>query len=122
MINVDTWAEIRRLHKTGLKVARIARQLGVARGTVYSAIQPGGVPGYKRGERDGKLDNFKDYVRQRVIEHDLSAVRILAEIRAKGYSGGKMRILLNAARHSPAKRPRFSVIAASDPFQRRWAV
>lgn len=89
MISMGTWAEIKRLHKTGLKVARIARQLGVARGTVYSAINDEAVPAYGPRQRGSMLDPFKDYIRQRVIKHDLSAVRIFAEIREKGYRGGK---------------------------------
>ena len=40
MINVDEWAEIRRLHfAEHLGIKTIARQLGVARNTVRAAIR-----------------------------------------------------------------------------------
>jgi transposase len=49
MINVDDWAEIRRLHfaeRLGIKT--IARQLGVARNTVRAAIRSSSPPHYER--------------------------------------------------------------------------
>ena len=47
MIHVNDWAEIRRLHGMGMKVADIARRVGVARGTVYAALAREGGPGYE---------------------------------------------------------------------------
>ncbi len=45
MINVEDWAEIRRLHKAEkLSIKEISRRLGVARNTVRSALRSDGPP------------------------------------------------------------------------------
>lgn len=57
MINVDDWAEIRRLYlaeKLGIKT--IARQLGVARNTVRTAVRSSVPPHYQRTRRPSKVD------------------------------------------------------------------
>ena len=49
MLDVDDWADIRRLHfaeKLGIKT--IARKRGVSRNTVRSAVRSGGPPSYDR--------------------------------------------------------------------------
>jgi len=57
MINVDDWAEIRRLHfAEHLGVKTIARQLGVARNTVRSAIRSTTPPHYERQGRGSLVD------------------------------------------------------------------
>ncbi len=55
MINVEDWAEIRRLHRAeGMGVKAIARRLGVARNTVRTALRSSGPPSYER-ERKGSI-------------------------------------------------------------------
>jgi transposase len=49
MINVDDWAEIRRLYfSEGLGIKTISRQLGVARNTVRTAVRGSDPPNYQR--------------------------------------------------------------------------
>ena len=58
MINVDDWAEIRRLYfaeRMGIKT--IARQLGVARNTVRTAVRGSAPPDYQREAR-GSLSSI----------------------------------------------------------------
>lgn len=57
MINVDDWAEIRRLHfaeRMGIKT--IARQLGVARNTVREAVRSSEPPRYERPPTGSLVD------------------------------------------------------------------
>ena len=60
MINVDDWAEIRRLHfAEHLGIKTISRQLGVARNTVRAAIRSGAPPHYERQGRGSLVDRFE---------------------------------------------------------------
>ena len=44
MLNVEDWAEIRRLHRAeGVPIKEIARRLGVARNTVPAALHSDGL-------------------------------------------------------------------------------
>ena len=55
MINVDDWAEIRRLYfAEQLGIKTIARQLGVARNTVRTAVRSSAPPHY-RADKAGSL-------------------------------------------------------------------
>jgi len=52
VINVEEWAEIRRLHRAeGMGIKAIARRLGVARNTVRSALRADDAPKYERKGR-----------------------------------------------------------------------
>ena len=49
VINVEDWAEIRRLHRSeGMAIKAIARQVGVARNTVRAALAADTPPKYER--------------------------------------------------------------------------
>ena len=41
----------------------------------------------RTSERGSKLDAFKDYLRERFDRYQLSAVRLIEEIRPMGYTG-----------------------------------
>jgi len=57
MIDVDDWAEIRRLHfAERLGIRTIARQLGSARNTVRVAVRSGSPPSYERPRRPSLVD------------------------------------------------------------------
>jgi transposase len=79
------------LHRQGLKVAVIARQVGVDRKTVRKYIARGlEVPTYgPRQPRDRVLDPWLDYLKARLEAYPgLSAHRLLREISERGYTGG----------------------------------
>jgi transposase len=79
------------LHRQGLKVAVIARQVGIDRKTVRKYIARGvEVPMYgPRQPRDRLLDPWMDYLRARLEAYPgLSARRLLREICERGYTGG----------------------------------
>ena len=79
------------LHHQGLKVAAIARQVGIDRKTVRKYIARGiEVPTYgPRQPRDRLLDPWMDYLSARLEAYPgLSARRLLREICERGYTGG----------------------------------
>lgn len=79
------------LHRQGLKVAVIARQVGIDRKTVRKYIARGlEVPAYgPRQPRDRVLDPWLDYLKARLAAYPgLSAQRLLREISERGYTGG----------------------------------
>lgn len=90
-MNSDLWATIRRLFEVDkLSRADIARKLHVDRKTVRRALAfKEAPPSRVVVVRSSKLDSFATYLAQRIKEYpDLSAVKILAELRGMGYSGG----------------------------------
>ncbi|WP_019052765.1 IS21 family transposase [Sphingobium xenophagum] len=79
------------LHRQGLKVAVIARQVGIDRKTVRKYIARGlEVPTYgPRQPSDRLLDPWMDYLKARLEAYPgLSARRLLREICERGYTGG----------------------------------
>ena len=75
------------LHRQGLKVAAIARQLGVDRKTVRKYISRGlEPPTYgPRPRRQKSTDPFLAYLRERLVAFPgLTAVRLWREMRERG--------------------------------------
>lgn len=69
MINVDEWAEIRRLRfAEGMGIKAIARRLGVARNTVRSAVRFHEPPRYQRGRRPSVVDAVEPRIRELLAE------------------------------------------------------
>ena len=65
MINVEEWAEIRRLHRAeAMGIKAIARRLGVARNTVRSALRSEEAPRYEREGRGSAVDAFEPAIRR----------------------------------------------------------
>jgi transposase len=77
MLNVDEWAEIRRLHRVeGMSIRGISRRLGLARETVTRALRAKGPPVYRRAAQPSQLDAFKGRIAELLAECPrLSAVR-----------------------------------------------
>ncbi len=65
MIDVEEWAEIRRLHRAeGMGVKAIVRHLGVARNTVRAALRSEEAPKYERERPGSAVDAFEDAIRR----------------------------------------------------------
>ena len=65
MIDVEEWAEIRRLHRAeGMGVKAIVRRLGVARNTVRSALRSDEAPHYERKGPGSAVDAFEPEIRR----------------------------------------------------------
>jgi transposase len=78
---------IRNLKETGMSNREIARQLGVSRNTVSRMLRKTRIQEKKKRHRGSKLDPYREKIRSLIDEHNLSAVRILEEIRKLGYDG-----------------------------------
>ena len=79
--------DIKSLHKEGHSIKAIARQTGRSRNTVRRVLREPGPTGFHQPQRHSRLDAFKTYLRQRWEACGLSAVRLLPEIQAMGYTG-----------------------------------
>jgi transposase len=100
----------------GLSKTAIARKLGVTRRTVQRYAKNGKtVARYgPRPPRPAKLDPYGAYLRARLTAYpELSAVRLLTELRPRGYAGGYTAVKDFVRRH----RPRPAV-----PFETRFEV
>jgi transposase len=79
------------LHRQGLSVSAIARQLCVDRKTVRRAIAKGlEPPNYKtRAPRPRITDPFEPYLKERLAAYPgLTAARLWREVKERGYAGG----------------------------------
>jgi transposase len=67
-LDVEDWAEIRRLHRSdGLWINEIARRTGAARNTVRSALRSDAPPEYRREDRGSAVDAFEPEIRRLLI-------------------------------------------------------
>ncbi len=79
--------DIRTLHREGHSIKEIARQTGRSRNTIRRVLREAGPSGFRKPERSSCLDSFKPYLRERFETSGLSAVRLLPEVQAMGYTG-----------------------------------
>ena len=88
VLRVEQQTFIRELAAQKMSISQIARTVGVHRHTVRAFLL-GGPPGARvaRPPRPSPIDPFQDYLRARLAQYDLSAVRLLEELRERGYRG-----------------------------------
>jgi transposase len=67
MLGTEGFVDIQVLHRQGMSIKGIARELGVSRNTVRRYLRTDTAPGFRScRSRPSKLDPFKDYLQQRV--------------------------------------------------------
>ncbi len=91
MLDVERWAEIRRMRFVERRSIReIARRTGHDRKTVQKAIRSDAPPSYERAPRGSKLDPFKGEI-ERLLEADprIPGTRVRELIAELGYAGSK---------------------------------
>lgn len=89
MLRLEEWVDIVSMHKAGVAISAIARELGISRNTVKATLRRDGPPEYRRQAMPSKLDPFKDYLLDRLHDFpELSARRLFEEVSAQGYAGG----------------------------------
>ena len=79
---------IRNMKDGGMSNREIAKELGISRNTVSKLLNASTIDEHPHRQRTSKLDPYRDSIREMVDRHNLSAIRILEEIRKLGYDGG----------------------------------
>jgi len=106
------------LHREGLTVSAIARQLELDRKTVRKYIERGlEPPAYgPRKPRSRRLEPFEPYLWQRVAAYPgLTGSRLLREIRERGYRGGYTAVTDFLREVRPAPIPPFEIRFETPP-------
>ncbi|HWH12428.1 MAG TPA: hypothetical protein VG165_14980 [Solirubrobacteraceae bacterium] len=113
MVDVELWAEIRRLHRVEqLSIRKISGRTGLHRKTVRRALTATVPPRYSRPGAVSKVDPFKDWICEQLQADPRIASQRLREMASEiGYEGGKS-IFDGYVREV---RPRFVVVRT---FQR----
>jgi transposase len=91
LVDVEQWAEIRRMHFVGgVSIKEIARRTGRDRNTVRRALRSSEAPVYSRTPKPSRLDPFKEEI-HRLLREDpkLPGQRIRELIEPLGYTGAK---------------------------------
>ncbi len=80
MLNVEDWAEIRRLHRAErLPIKMIARTLGVSRNTVRAALASDGPPAYARRPVGSLADEAEPRIRELLQIYPTMPATVIAE-------------------------------------------
>jgi transposase len=106
VIDVEHWAEIRRMHFVdGVSIREIRRRTGLHRETIRRALATKRPPAYRRPKAPSKLDPFKEEIERLLrCDHRMPGTRIRELIAELGYEGGKT--ILDD--HLREVRPRFA--------------
>lgn len=111
-MNEQTRNEIVSRHRAGASIRRIARELGLARNTVSGAL--GRVEAQRAGadnstrRRPFLLDAYEPIIQELLARYpELNAVRLLEELRQRGFTGGYtvVRLRLRELRPRPGPTP-----------------
>ena len=118
MIKLGDVVMILDLHRQGLSISAIARELGIDRKTVRRTIAGGLEPPVygPRKPRPRRIDPFVPYLRERVTAYPgLTGQRLWRELRERGYAGGYTAVtdLLRELRPTPL--PAFEVRFETPP-------
>jgi transposase len=91
VIDVEHWAEIRRMHFVdGVSIREIHRRTGLHRETIRRALASKRPPAYRREKAPSKLDPFKEEIERLLLgNHRMPGTRIRELIAELGYGGGK---------------------------------
>ena len=80
VLNVEDWAEIRRLHRAeGMPIRAICRQLGVGRNTVRRALAAEVPPKYQRAPAGSIVDEIEPRIRELLTAWPTMPATVIAE-------------------------------------------
>jgi transposase len=81
-------SHVEKMHEQGLSITEIAKKTGYNRRTVRKYLRSDVPPiAERRSPKASKLDDYKDYIIQRLNSYPLTASRIYHEIQEKGFTG-----------------------------------
>jgi transposase len=87
VLNVEDWAEIRRLRRSEqLPIAEIARVLGISRNTVKAALTSDGPPKYQRAPAGSVADEVEPRIRELLAAYPRMPATVIAERIGWSYS------------------------------------
>lgn len=87
MLNVEDWAEIRRLRRAEqLPISEIARVMGISRNTVKSALASDGPPKYERARAGSLVDVAEPRIRELLAAFPRMPATVIAERIGWSYS------------------------------------
>lgn len=79
---------IRELHAQGLNITEISDKTGYDRKTVKKYLNLTAIPEpQQRAKKESKLDNYRDYIIQKLHEGPFTAARLFREIQEMGFTG-----------------------------------
>jgi transposase len=80
VIEVEDWAEIRRLHRAeGVPIKQIARIMDVSRNTVRAALRSDGPPKYEREPAGSVADGFEPRIRELLAAYPSMPASVIAD-------------------------------------------
>ncbi|SEA95079.1 Helix-turn-helix domain-containing protein [Thiothrix caldifontis] len=92
MLTQELVVDIHVLHRQGMSIRAIARQLHLSRNTVRQYLRnQARTPQYQRAERPSLLEPFKPYLHERMEAarpHWIPATVLYRELQEQGYTGG----------------------------------
>ena len=80
MLDVEDWAEIRRLHRSErMPIKAIARVLGISKNTVKAALASDGPPKYQRAPVESIVDEVEPRIRELLRAYPTMPATVIAE-------------------------------------------
>lgn len=109
MLGKEGYVDIQVLHRQGMSIKEIVRELGVSRNTVRKYLRAEQVPQFRAcTTRASKLDPFRDYLQSRVAAAHpdwIPSTVLFDEIKPLGYGGGRSILRAYMATLRPKPRP-----------------
>ena len=108
MLGQEGYVEIHVMHRQGMSIKAIGRELGVSRNTVRKYLRAAQVPtSARRAAKPTKLDDYRSYLKSRVeAAHPdwIPATVLFGEIKTLGYTGGVRMVSGYLATLKPKRR------------------
>ena len=88
MLDLQDFLTLKEMREEELSYSEIARRTGFSRKTIRKYINSDAPPeAKKRAPKSSKLDDYKDYIIQRLKDYPVTASKIYMEIQEMGFVG-----------------------------------